>query len=44
LGVFSSPSPSSGNGLFTAPLTAGGSITNATFLALIGIDGSASYQ
>jgi uncharacterized protein (TIGR03437 family) len=44
LGVFSSPSPASGNGLFSAPLTAGGSITNATFLALLGIEGSAAYQ
>jgi uncharacterized protein (TIGR03437 family) len=44
LGVFSTPSPASGNGYFTAPLTAGGSITNATFLALLGIEGSAAYQ
>jgi uncharacterized protein (TIGR03437 family) len=44
LAVFSSPSPASGSGLFSAPLTAGGSITNATFLALLGIEGSAAYQ
>jgi hypothetical protein len=44
LAVFSSPSPASGNGSFSAPLTAGGSITNATFLALLGIDSSAAYQ
>jgi hypothetical protein len=44
LAVFSSPSPASGSSLFSAPLTAGGSITNATFLALLGIEGSAAYQ
>jgi hypothetical protein len=44
LGVFSSPSPTAGSSLFSAPLTAGGSISNATFLALLGIEGTASYQ
>jgi uncharacterized protein (TIGR03437 family) len=44
LGVFSGPSPASNNGLFTAPLTAGGSITNGIFLALLGAEGSAAYQ
>jgi uncharacterized protein (TIGR03437 family) len=44
LGVFSSPSPTSGSSLFSAPLTAGGSISNATFLALLGVENTASYQ
>jgi uncharacterized protein (TIGR03437 family) len=44
LGVFSTPNPASGNGFFSAPLTAGGSITNATFLALIGVEGTAVFQ
>jgi uncharacterized protein (TIGR03437 family) len=49
LGVFSTPNPTSssnptGSSLFSAPLTAGGSISNATFLALLGIENSASYQ
>jgi hypothetical protein len=44
LGVFSSPAAASGSSLFSAPLTAGGSITGATFLALLGIEGTASYQ
>jgi hypothetical protein len=44
LGVFSSPSPASGSSLFSAPLTAGGSISNATFLALLGLEATASYQ
>jgi uncharacterized protein (TIGR03437 family) len=44
LGVFSSPTPASGNGLFSAPLTSGGSIGNATFLALLGVEGTAAYQ
>jgi uncharacterized protein (TIGR03437 family) len=43
LGVFSSPAPS-GSSLFSAPLTAGGAISNATFLALLGVEGSATYQ
>jgi hypothetical protein len=43
LGVFSSPTPSA-TSLFMAPLTAGGSITNATFLAYLGVEGSATYQ
>jgi uncharacterized protein (TIGR03437 family) len=44
LAVLSSPSPASGNGLFTAPLTAGGSIANGTFFALIGVAGTPAYQ
>jgi uncharacterized protein (TIGR03437 family) len=44
LGVFSSPSPTAGSSLFSAPLTAGGSISNATFLALLGFENTASYQ
>jgi uncharacterized protein (TIGR03437 family) len=44
LGVFSTPSPTAGSSLFSAPLTAGGSISAATFLALLGIEGTASYQ
>jgi hypothetical protein len=44
LGVFSSPTPASGSSLFSAPLTVGGSISGATFLALLGIEGTASYQ
>ena len=43
LGVFSGPNPT-GSSLFSAPLTAGGSISNATFLALLGIENTASYQ
>ena len=41
--VLSGPSPASGNGLFTAPLTAGGSV-NSTFLGLQGISAQVSYQ
>jgi uncharacterized protein (TIGR03437 family) len=44
LEVFSSPSPAAGTSLFSAPLTAGGSISNATFLALLGVEAAASYQ
>jgi uncharacterized protein (TIGR03437 family) len=40
LGVFSTPSPVA----FSAPLTAGGTINNALFLALLGIEGSAAFQ
>jgi hypothetical protein len=44
LSVLSSPTPASGSSLFSAPLTAGGSISGATFLALLGFEGTASYQ
>jgi uncharacterized protein (TIGR03437 family) len=44
LGVLSSPTPASGSSLFSAPLTAGGSISGATFLALLGSEVTASYQ
>jgi uncharacterized protein (TIGR03437 family) len=40
LAVLSGPTPST----FSAPLTAGGSITNATFSALAGTGGLVSYQ
>jgi len=43
LGVFSSPA-AAGSSLFSAPLTAGGTISNATFLALLGVEATASYQ
>jgi uncharacterized protein (TIGR03437 family) len=36
--------PTNGNGIFSAPLTAGGSISNATFLGLLGIAGTPAYQ
>jgi uncharacterized protein (TIGR03437 family) len=42
--VESTTSPSAGNGLFSAPLTAGGSISNATFLGLIGTGSNPAYQ
>lgn len=44
LGVFSLVNPTSGNGLFTAPLTAGGKIDVGAFLALIGTGAQVSYQ
>jgi uncharacterized protein (TIGR03437 family) len=43
LGVFSFVNPTAGNGLFTAPLTAGGSI-NSTFTGLVGTASQPSYQ
>jgi len=43
VGVFSSPA-AAGSSLFSAPLTAGGSIANSTFLALLGVEATASYQ
>jgi hypothetical protein len=42
--VESTTSPSTGNGLFNAPLIAGGTISNATFLGLVGTGGTATYQ
>jgi uncharacterized protein (TIGR03437 family) len=44
LEVISSTQPVSGNGLFTAPLTAGGSIGNALFLGSSGSGSLVSYQ
>ena len=44
LDVFSTVNPTSGNGLFTAPLTAGGNIDAGFFLALSGSGGQATYQ
>jgi hypothetical protein len=44
LEVVSGPVPATGNGLFTAPLTAGGNIDSGLFLALIGFGGAVSYQ
>jgi uncharacterized protein (TIGR03437 family) len=44
LEVASSINPTSGNGLFTAPLTAGGSIDAGYFLSLVGIAGTVAYQ
>jgi hypothetical protein len=38
--VESGPTPSN----FSAPLTAGGSITNATFSSFVGIGGLVTYQ
>jgi hypothetical protein len=43
LEVFSSVNPTSGNGQFTAPLTAGGS-ANGTFLATMGTGSQTSFQ
>jgi uncharacterized protein (TIGR03437 family) len=43
LGIFSSPA-AAGSSLFSASLTAGGTISNATFLALLGVEATASYQ
>jgi uncharacterized protein (TIGR03437 family) len=43
LAVESTTVPTAGNGLFTAPLTAGGTI-NTTFLGLIGTANSPNYQ
>jgi hypothetical protein len=44
LGVSVGTSATSGNGLFNAPLTAGGSITNATFTGSTFIDASVAFQ
>lgn len=39
-----SPAPANGNGIFSAPLTAGGSISNATFLGLLASANNPAYQ
>ncbi len=44
LEILSGPSPTSGNGLFTASLTAGGAINTGVFSALLGVAGTAAYQ
>jgi uncharacterized protein (TIGR03437 family) len=44
LEVVSTPTPASGNGLFSAPLTAGGSIDAGVFLALVGFGAPVTYQ
>jgi uncharacterized protein (TIGR03437 family) len=44
LEVVSTPVPAANNGLFQAPLTAGGNIDTGLFLALIGFGGPVSYQ
>lgn len=44
LEVATTVNPANGNGIFSAPLTAGGSINNATFLGLLGIAGTPAYQ
>lgn len=44
LSVTTRVSPTSGDGLFTAPLTGGGSISNAGFVGTTSTSGSAAYQ
>jgi uncharacterized protein (TIGR03437 family) len=44
LEIITSGSPSAGNGLFNAPLTAGGTITNATFEGSVSISNEPAYQ
>jgi len=44
LSVFSAVNPTSGNGSFSAPLVAGGSIDLGFFLGLTGVGGQVSYQ
>ncbi len=44
LEVISTVTPTTGNGLFTAPLTAGGNIDMGVFSALSGTGGQAAYQ
>ena len=44
LAILSGPSPTSGNGLFSAALTAGGSINSGVFSALLGIAATPAYQ
>jgi hypothetical protein len=44
LEVVSSVNPTAGNGLFSAPLTAGGSIDSGIFSAMVGIGATPSYQ
>jgi hypothetical protein len=42
--VFSTVNPTSGNGLFTADLTAGGSIDGGFFIPTVGAGAPASFQ
>lgn len=42
--VYSTVNPTSGNGLFSADLTAGGSIDGGFFLPTVGVGAQASYQ
>lgn len=44
LSVTSGPQPVAGNGLFTAPLTAGGTTDAGFFLGALGLFGTTSYQ
>lgn len=44
LAVASAGTPTNGNGLFTAPLTAGGSIDTGFFLGFVGVGATANYQ
>jgi uncharacterized protein (TIGR03437 family) len=44
LGVTSGPPPVAGDGLFTAPLTAGGNIDTGFFLGTLGVFGATSFQ
>jgi uncharacterized protein (TIGR03437 family) len=44
LSMYSTGNPTSGNGLFTAPLTAGGKIDYGYFLGFFGSTGSVTYQ
>jgi uncharacterized protein (TIGR03437 family) len=44
LSVNTGSTPSNGNGLFTAPLVAGGSIANATFIRAVEIGVTPAYQ
>lgn len=44
LAIYTFGIPTSGNGLFSAPLVAGGSIDNSTFLGLVGSGSLAAYQ
>jgi uncharacterized protein (TIGR03437 family) len=44
LQIVSTPNPTANNGLFTAPLTAGGTTDFGLFFALVGVGGSVSYQ
>jgi uncharacterized protein (TIGR03437 family) len=44
LSIVTSGNPSAGNGLFNAPLTAGGTITNATFVGSVDTGTSPVYQ
>jgi uncharacterized protein (TIGR03437 family) len=44
LAVASTGNPTNGNGLFTAPLTAGGSIDTGVFLGFVGFGATSTYQ